>query len=198
MDVLEGERLLVDPRCLARTGVLPARHVGELLQLGVGALQLLSLPEYFLLSLLALRDVNAQSGHAQGIAVAVVMAGGYALEIKDTVDIHLNTVRIAQRVQRIYPEPPSELAAVKRILDSRLLVEPWPFLKVGERVSIERGPLRGLEGIVIEFKGTCRLIASITLLQRSIAAEIDRESVRPLPSRICPIRLGMPLAAGVR
>jgi len=48
-----------------------------------------------------------------GIAVAVVMAGGYALEIKDTVDIHLNTVRIAQRVQRIYPEPP-EYAAVRR------------------------------------------------------------------------------------
>lgn len=49
-----------------------------------------------------------------GIPVAVVLAGGYALDIKDTVDIHLNTVRIAQRVQRIYPEPPSPLAAVRR------------------------------------------------------------------------------------
>jgi len=48
-----------------------------------------------------------------GIPVAIVLAGGYALEIKDTVDIHLNTVRIAQRVQRIYPGPP-ELAAVLR------------------------------------------------------------------------------------
>jgi len=49
-----------------------------------------------------------------GIPVAVVLAGGYALDIKDTVDIHLNTVRIAQRVQRIYPEPPSPLVAVHR------------------------------------------------------------------------------------
>jgi acetoin utilization deacetylase AcuC-like enzyme len=49
-----------------------------------------------------------------GIGVAVVMAGGYALEIKDTVDIHLNTVRIAQRVQRIYPQPPREAAALRR------------------------------------------------------------------------------------
>ncbi|NTV81911.1 MAG: histone deacetylase [Candidatus Aminicenantes bacterium] len=54
-----------------------------------------------------------ESARRLGIAVAVVMAGGYALEIKDTVDIHLNTVRIAQRVQRIYPEPP-EYAAVRR------------------------------------------------------------------------------------
>jgi len=41
-----------------------------------------------------------------GIPVAVVLAGGYAAEIKDTVDIHLNTVRVAQRVQRVYPEAP--------------------------------------------------------------------------------------------
>jgi len=49
-----------------------------------------------------------------GIGVAVVMAGGYALEIKDTVDIHLNTVRIAQRAQRIYPQPPPDAAALRR------------------------------------------------------------------------------------
>jgi len=45
------------------------------------------------------------------IPVAVVLAGGYAAEIKDTVDIHLNTVRIAQRVQRVFPEAPGPLAA---------------------------------------------------------------------------------------
>ncbi len=49
-----------------------------------------------------------------GIPVAIALAGGYSLEIKDTVDIHLNTVRIAQRVQRVYPEPPQPLAAVRR------------------------------------------------------------------------------------
>jgi acetoin utilization deacetylase AcuC-like enzyme len=46
-----------------------------------------------------------------GIPVAVVLAGGYAAEIKDTVDIHLNTVRIAQRVQRVFPEAPVPLPA---------------------------------------------------------------------------------------
>ena len=55
-----------------------------------------------------------ESARSLAIPVAVALAGGYSLEIKDTVDIHLNTVRIAQRVQRIYPQPPSELAAVRR------------------------------------------------------------------------------------
>lgn len=36
------------------------------------------------------------------IPVAVVLAGGYAAEIEDTVAIHLNTIRVAQRVQRIW------------------------------------------------------------------------------------------------
>ena len=49
------------------------------------------------------------------IPVAVVLAGGYAAEIKDTVDIHLNTVRIAQRVQRIFPEAPVPLAAQRPV-----------------------------------------------------------------------------------
>jgi acetoin utilization deacetylase AcuC-like enzyme len=55
-----------------------------------------------------------QSARRLGIAVAVVLAGGYALDIKDTVDIHLNTVRIAQRAQRIYPAPPPPAAALRR------------------------------------------------------------------------------------
>jgi acetoin utilization deacetylase AcuC-like enzyme len=36
-----------------------------------------------------------------GIPVAVVLAGGYASEIEDTVAIHLNTIRVAQRIERI-------------------------------------------------------------------------------------------------
>ena len=37
------------------------------------------------------------------IPVAIVLAGGYAAEFEDTVAIHLNTVRVAQRVQRRFP-----------------------------------------------------------------------------------------------
>ena len=38
-----------------------------------------------------------------GIPVAVVLAGGYASEIEDTVAIHVNTIRAALRVQRLAP-----------------------------------------------------------------------------------------------
>lgn len=38
------------------------------------------------------------------LPVAVVLAGGYAVEMEDTVSIHLNTVRVAQKVQRKYSQ----------------------------------------------------------------------------------------------
>jgi len=76
--------------------------------------------------------------------------------------------------------PDEEVARVRAMLNSGLVVMPWPFLKVGEMVLIERGPLAGVEGILQEVKGKCRIVVSINLLQRSVSSEIDRAWVRPV------------------
>jgi hypothetical protein len=55
--------------------------------------------------------------------------------------------------------------------------EPWPYLEIGERVRIEDTALQGLEGILIAFKGRRRVVVSVTLLQRSVALEIDRARI---------------------
>ena len=78
------------------------------------------------------------------------------------------------------PIPEHEIERIRTMVQSGLLVTPWPFLEVGQTVVIERGPLAGVEGILEEVKGKCRLIVSINLLQRSVAAEVDRYSVRPV------------------
>jgi transcription antitermination factor NusG len=77
-----------------------------------------------------------------------------------------------------------EIAAVRAMLASGLLVSPWPFLGAGQSVLIEHGPLAGTEGIVVEIKGSYRLVVSISLLQRSVSAEVEREWVRPAAPRI--------------
>jgi transcription antitermination factor NusG len=76
--------------------------------------------------------------------------------------------------------PDSEILSVRTMLDSGLLVGPWPFLAVGQTVLIERGPLAGVEGILQEIKKTFRLVVSIPLLQRSVCAHVDRSWVRPV------------------
>jgi transcription antitermination factor NusG len=78
------------------------------------------------------------------------------------------------------PIPDQEIENVRAMVNSGLLVFPWPFLERGQSVLIERGPLAGLEGILEETKGRCRLVVSINLLRRSVAAEIDRTWVRPV------------------
>ncbi|PYV33009.1 MAG: NusG-like protein [Acidobacteria bacterium] len=72
-----------------------------------------------------------------------------------------------------YPVDEAELEALKTIVISRLGVEPWPLLEVGQRVRIESGPLAGVEGILVVKKTPLRLVVSVTLLQRSVAVEID-------------------------
>src|SRR5881409_2808314 len=61
-----------------------------------------------------------------------------------------------------------EIAAIQSIVASRLRVEPWPFLEIGQRLRIERGPLMGVEGILVARKKPFRLVVSVTLLQRSV------------------------------
>ncbi len=79
--------------------------------------------------------------------------------------------------------PETEIDRVRRMVESGLLVTPCPYVQVGQSVLIERGPLSGLEGILLEVKGTLRLVVSINLLQRSVSAEVDRDSIRSIHSR---------------
>jgi len=82
------------------------------------------------------------------------------------------------------PIPDEEMERVRTMVQSGLLVTPSPYLELGQTVRIERGPLAGMEGILAEVKGHCRLVVSINLLKRSISAEVERDWVCPVkPAR---------------
>ena len=73
-----------------------------------------------------------------------------------------------------------EVEALRMLMRSSVPLFPHAFLRVGQRVSIERGPLAGLDGILERFDNNCRIVVSVSLLQRSVAAQIDAEWVRAL------------------
>ena len=69
-----------------------------------------------------------------------------------------------------------EIDAIKALVASGVVLTPWPYLRAGQRVRIEHGPLEGLEGLVVRAReGSLRVVVSVTLLQRSVAAEIERD-----------------------
>ena len=82
------------------------------------------------------------------------------------------------------PVPDKEIDAIKIAIRSGVPTQPAPFVAVGTRVFIERGPLAGIEGIALKVDNKFKLVVSITLLQRSLAVEIDREWVRSVPNGI--------------
>lgn len=84
---------------------------------------------------------------------------------------------------RPVPVHACEIEAVRAIVNSRLRYEPAPFMRIGQRVRIEDGCLRGIEGDLIGIRGKYRLIVSVSLLQRSCAVEIDSAWVTPVLTR---------------
>ena len=75
-----------------------------------------------------------------------------------------------------------EIEAIRRVLDTGIAAEPWKYISSGQRVRVDHGALAGLEGIFIETKKDHRLLLSVTLLQRSVAVQIDESCVVPIKS----------------
>jgi transcription antitermination factor NusG len=92
------------------------------------------------------------------------------------------------------PIEESEIAGIRRAVESGLFTEPWPFLEVGQRVRLEAGPLAGLEGILVEARKQHKLAVSINLLKRSVAVAIERHWAAPLETGGRPAIPGNPYA----
>ncbi len=75
------------------------------------------------------------------------------------------------------PVDPAEIVSLQKAIASGMFLRAQSFLVPGARVRIERGALEGVEGILSAHKNIHRLIINITLLHRSVAVEIDRESI---------------------
>lgn len=71
------------------------------------------------------------------------------------------------------PIPDEEIEAVKAVLRSGYPAEPCAYLREGQRVRVTGGSLDGIEGIVIKKRNQCRMVVSVTMLQRSISVEIE-------------------------
>ncbi len=69
--------------------------------------------------------------------------------------------------------PDLEIEALRQALSDKLRIQPHPYLKIGRRVRIRSGPLKGMEGILVNQKGNFRVVLSIELIMRSVAAEVD-------------------------
>jgi transcription antitermination factor NusG len=79
------------------------------------------------------------------------------------------------------PVSDDEISALRLAVSSGVPKQPWPYLQVGQRVRVNYGTLTGLEGILVNVKGNHRVVLSVSLLQRSVALEVETSWLTPVP-----------------
>lgn len=78
------------------------------------------------------------------------------------------------------PVSEKELETVRRFIQEKISVDPYPYLGNGDRVYVRSGPLKGVEGFILRKDRHTRLVISLDLLFQSIAVEIDEALVEKI------------------
>ena len=76
--------------------------------------------------------------------------------------------------------PDEQVELLRAGLAGQLRSEPHPFLTVGRRVRVVRGPLAGMEGIIVRKKKQLRFVVSLELIMRSVSVEISEGDLVPV------------------
>jgi len=78
------------------------------------------------------------------------------------------------------PIPQEQIDGVRRFLESNLMVDPYPFMRIGRRVEVIAGPLKGIQGKLVQKRGRFRFVLQVDLIRQAISVEIDASDVRPI------------------
>lgn len=71
------------------------------------------------------------------------------------------------------PIPDNQIEYIRTLLQNKISLDPYPFLKIGQRVRIRGGSLDGIEGILVRRNGTRRLVISVYTLERSLSVCVE-------------------------
>jgi len=81
---------------------------------------------------------------------------------------------LGERWDQLEAIPDSEIAAIRKLVRSELLIFPYPYLREGQRVRVTDGPLADVEGILVRGNPKQGLfVVSVELLRRSVAVHLD-------------------------
>lgn len=92
----------------------------------------------------------------------------------------LNTpgiVRILGVTGSPIPIPDEQVEAIKKLIESRLPYDPYPYYNEGKMVMVVNGPLQGVVGRILQKRTSNKLILSVDLIKRSVSVEVQAEDV---------------------
>jgi transcription antitermination factor NusG len=125
--------------------------------------------------------------------VALPLFPGYLfVRIARSSDVQLRVLKVPGIVDFISNRngplaiPEGDIENVRAVICHGVACSPHPFLDVGDRVRVARGPLAGLEGTITRCGAQSRLVISVEMIQRSISVSVAESDVEPAPPRVEP------------
>jgi transcription antitermination factor NusG len=107
---------------------------------------------------------------------------GYVFFDGGSVDRH--QVLATNKVTRIIPSPEPErlrreLESIRQAILADATLSEFLFGEPGCPVVIRRGPMAGIEGILVQHKGRGRLVLEVRLIGRALLADVEVEDCEP-------------------
>ncbi len=78
------------------------------------------------------------------------------------------------------PVPEEQIISLKKLIENKEALDPYPYLKEGQRVRIKKGPLAGASGILVKRAEQHILVLSVDILQQGVSIKIDASDVESI------------------
>jgi transcription antitermination factor NusG len=78
------------------------------------------------------------------------------------------------------PVPEDQIQHIRKFLEASISIDPYPYMQIGTRVEVIVGPLKGIQGLLVEKRGRFRFVLQVDLIRQAISIEIDASDVRPI------------------
>lgn len=75
------------------------------------------------------------------------------------------------------PIPDLQIQSIRTVVETRTECQVVPLLQEGDRVRILRGPLSGIEGILVRSNSSVRVSISIEMIHKSLMVSVSRDDV---------------------
>ena len=76
--------------------------------------------------------------------------------------------------------PDEQITMLKKLVENSKDLDPYPYLTEGQNVRIIKGPMAGIEGILIEKLDKHFLVLSVDVLQQGVALTINAADVEKI------------------
>ena len=98
----------------------------------------------------------------------------FPLRHKTKIVFQEGVVSIVHFNSHYIPVEESVINSLKILIENKLQLDPYPYLKTGDKIVIKRGPLKGLEGFIVEKRNkNTILVVSVDAISSSIKCIVD-------------------------